>query len=269
MARSAKEIYEEINQEVIDDVTLGATSTSKVAEWRKLLYNVVAQSEILEGLWDIKQEELQAAADAVPTANAAWWDREIRKFQYEDELLLDPISLKYYYAVLDQAAQIVTRVAIIDQSGRGVIKIAKSGPVALSVDERAALSSYIKKIQPLGSNITLISQAADVIRIVGTVHYDPIIPLATVKTNVETAITNYLASLDFNVGKSGTFYTTYLIDAIQAVSGVVDVTVSQITAAQNGGDLAPVTRKYVPVAGYITIHPDNPLSVSINYTPEP
>ena len=262
------EIYEKVNGEVIDDVSLNATSESKVAEFRKLIYTVTSISSILQGLWEIMKRQLIAAADSVPTCNASWWDSEIRKFQYGDALLLNDTTKKYYYEELDTDAQIVTRVAIVDQSGRGIIKVAKNGPVALTTDERNALSSYIKKIQPLGSNISVISQAADVIKLPLTVYYDPIIPQATVQTAVELAVNTYLSSLDFNVGKTGTYYTTYLIDAIQEVEGVVDVKAGDIQASQDGGTLVSVARKYVPVAGYLTVHPDHALGDTITYTAE-
>lgn len=264
-----EEIYTEIHQEVVGDVSIGATSTSKLAEFRKLIYNITSMSLILQGLWEIFRKILQSTADAVPTCNAAWWDREIRKFQYGHTLLLDGLSKQYYYETADPDSQIVSRVAIIDQARKGLIKVAKDGPVALSADERAALSSYIKKRQPLGSNIVLISQAGDVIKIVLDVHYDPIIPKATVQANVEAAVNVYLASLDFNVGKSGTFYITYMIDVIQAVEGVVDVTATEVAASQFGApELATIARKYVPVAGYVSIHPDHQLADTITYTPE-
>lgn len=262
------EIYEEINQEIITDASLGATSTSKTAEHRLLIYDVTEISNILQGLWEIMKSVLVSAADAVPTCNAAWWDREIRKFQYGYTLTLDSITKKYYYDVEDSDAQIVTSVAVIDQSGKGVIKVAKEGPVALTASEKSALSSYIKKLQPLGSNIVLISQDADVIRLPLSIYYDPIIPLSTVQANVEEAINTYLSSLDFQTGKTGTFYTTYLIDAIQAVEGVVDVVAGVIQASQSNGVLATISRKYAPVAGYLTVHPDYSLSDTLTFIAE-
>lgn len=265
-----KEIYEDINEEVINDISLGATSDSKEAEHRKIIYTVSEISRIHENRWDVLKEELQDAADAVPTCNDSWWEREIKRFQYGHTLLLDSITRKYYYEEDDEDARIVTRVAVTSQNKRGIIKVAKAGPAPLESAEKTALDSYIKKVQPTGANITLISQAADEIKMELTVYFDPIVPQATVQTNVETAINDYLASLAFNVGKTGTFYISYLVDAIQAVEGVVDVTVENVEANQDGeASLLPVLRKYVPIAGYLTVHPDHALADTITYTSEP
>ena len=264
-----EEIYQEIHDEVVDNVSLGATSTSKVAEWRKIIYIVTNISLVLQGLWDIMITQLKSTADTVPTCNDAWWDREIRKFQYGHTLLLDSVTRKYYYAIEDIDSRIVTRVAIHQQSGLGIIKVAKDGPAPLDTDERSALDSYIRKVQPTGANITLISDAADLIRLDLIIYYDPIVPQGTVQADVEAAINTYLSSLSFNVGKTGTFYTTYLIDAIQTVTGVVDVTVTAISANQQGESiLLDIERKYVPVAGYLDVHPDHALADTITYTPE-
>ena len=264
-----KEIYEEINQEVTNDLELGATSTSKVAEFRLLQYVVTSISSVLQGLWNVMETTLINTAKKVPSCNEVWWNAEIRKFQYGHELIIvDVENKKYGYAVKDEDAQIITRVAVVSQPGRGLIKVAKADPAALSVDELAALKSYKNKILPLGSNISIISQDADIIKIPGTVYYDPIIPLSVTQPLVEAAINSYLSSLEFNVGKTGTFYTTYLTDAIQAVDGVVDFIPGQIMAAQDGDALGNIDRKYVPVAGYITIDPVNPLTDTLTYVAE-
>ena len=260
-----KEIYEEINQEVVDDITIGATSTSKVAEFRLWEYIFAKASEIMQGLWEIMKGELQATADMVPTCNDAWWDREIRRFQYGHNLVIDPVTKKYSYAVNDEAARIISRVAVVGNR----IKVAKDGPTALSVDEYNALVSYKRQVQPTGANIFIVSQDADIIRVTAEIFYDPIIDRSTITTNVEKAINDYLATLAFNVGKTGYFYTTYMMDAIQEVEGVVDVDVSQVLAGSAGSaSLGLVDRKYVPVAGYIVVDPANSLSNTLTYTVE-
>lgn len=267
MSDQINEIYQAIDEAVTEDVALGATSASKVAEFRLIEYLVTAISNILQGIWDIKKRDLQAVADAVATCNEPWFAREISRFQYGDTLILNSQSKKYGYAEENLDAQIVTQVAVSDQGGVGIIKVAKDGPSPLSNDERLALSSYVKKIQPLGSNIVLISQAADVIKLVGTIHVDPIIPVGTIQANVEQAINDYLASLAFQSDRKGTLYTTYLIDAIQAVEGVLDVTLSEVAVGQSGDvTLATVNRKYVPVAGYFVVHPDHALADNLTYS---
>lgn len=259
-----KEIYEDVNDEVTTDLSIGASSSSKSAEFRLWIYITAKISLLLQGLWDVFKRELETAADNVPTCNASWWVREVQKFQYGYTLELNNITKKYLYATEDLGAQIVTNVAVIGNR----IKVAKDGNVALTTDEKAALISYKNKILPVGSNIIIVSQDADVIKVDIDVHYDPIIPITTVRTNVELAINGYLSTLNFNVGQSGTFYTTFMIDAIQLVEGVVDVTVNEMSSAQDGGVLVSFPRKYIPVAGHIQVDPSNSLTSTITYLTE-
>jgi hypothetical protein len=46
------------------------------------------------------------------------------------------------------------------------------------------------------------------------------------------------------------------------------VKAGDIQASQDGGTLVSVARKYVPVAGYLTVHPDHALADTITYTAE-
>lgn len=268
MATNA-EIYTEVHDELIADAEIGATSPSKVSEHARITLTVTRISQVLQGLWEIMLRALQSAADAVPSCNAAWWKDQILAFQYGHELVLDNITKKYGYAVEDDDARIITRVAIYNQSGRGVIKVAKAGPTALDVNELAALKAYKNKILPLGSNIVILSQAADLIKIVGTVYYDPIIPLSVTQPLVEAAIVDYLATLAFAEGREGVFYKIELVDAVQTVPGVIDFQSSEIAASQDGAaSLSQVVRKYVPVAGYLDIHPDHALANTLTYVAE-
>lgn len=254
------EIYKEIDDAVVT-AAIGAASESKVAEFRLWEYIFAALSWLQKELWKEYKAELSGIADAAPTCNAAWFNTEVRKYQHGDELLLNEDTGKYYYAEPDEDLQIITRVAVVDQAGYGVIKVAKDGPAALTEYELTSFQAFVARIQPFGSNISVISQAADLLKLPITIIYDAIVPLATVETNVQAAINTYLANLDFN----GTFYIIRLVDAIQAVTGVVDVIPGTIEAKQDGGAYGEVERKYNPVAGYLAIDGDYDLDDSLTF----
>lgn len=252
------EIFTEIDKAVKSDLTLGATSPSAVAEFRLIEFTITKTSKILQGLWQVFEKLLINRAAEVPTCNVPWWDREIRKFQFGHELLLDPDTLKYYYEIIDIDAQIVDRVAVSHGIGKGVIKAAKSGSVALDEPERDALLSYIQRIQPLGSNILLISQSGDVLKYNLKVYFDPIVPKSEVMANVDSAVASYLEELAFADGINGIFYSSKLVDKIQEVSGVVDVLVVSLTGTPSGATSeTQFDRKYLPVAGHMVADPNS------------
>lgn len=264
-----EQVYTAINKEVLDDVSLGATSTSKMAEWRKILYTVTSISEILQGLWDVKKRELKRAAELVPTCNSIWWANEIKKFQYGHQLQINS-NYEYFYLVDDEAAKIIKHAAIYSRPGKGLIKVAKEGPTRLTTSELQSVRAFKNKILPLGSNIVVSSHDPDEIKILGNVYYDPLVPLTQLQPKVEQAILDYLSSLEFQEGSNGAFYMVRLTDEIQKVTGVTDFVPEEISIRQNGNEdsLVPITRKHISFAGYMTIHPDHPLNGSINYIPE-
>jgi hypothetical protein len=257
------EIYQEINDEV-GSSAIGGTSESKTAEFRLWEYVWSCMSWIQQQLWDAFKLDLQAIAEAAPTCNAAWWNTEVRKYQHGDELLFNATTAKYYYAEPDEDLQIIKRVAVVDQSGYGVIKVAKEtagSPVALSEYELTSFQAFVARIQPFGSNISIISQDADLLNLPITIHYDAIVPLATVTANVEAAVAAYLSGIVFD----GRFYTIRLVDAIQAVTGVVDVIPGVFEGKQDGGVYGVIDRSYNPVSGYMDIDPDFLLADTITY----
>lgn len=259
------ELYQTITDDVESDPTLaGVVSVSKTADYKLWMYIWAVVSWLQQKVVDAFRGEIQAIADAAPTCNALWFDAEVRKWQFGDPLLFDDTLKKYYYATIDESKQLAARVAVVDQSGKGIIKVAKEvggEPFALSASELNSLKAYVKRVQPFGTNISVISAQADLIRLPITITYDAIVPLATLQANVEAAITEYLAALDFN----GAFYIIRLQDAIQQVEGIIDVADGNIEAAQAAGTFVSINRKYVPVSGYIKVDPGTPLSGSITY----
>ena len=259
---------QEIDQVLTDEISdadIGATSVSKVAEWRLLRMVWTVMSFLQQSVFDLFKTEVQAIADSSAKMTSRWLASEVKIFQYDDPILFNEDTRKYYYAEVDEDKQIIDRVAVVDQSGLSTVKVAKSGPVALSTDELNAFKSFVRQIQPTGANISLVSLNADEIHLPIEVTYDPIVPLATLKANVETAVNTYISELNFN----GTFYTIKLVDAIQAVEGVIDVEPGELKAAPNGTDPTgedAFDRKYQPLSGYLDIYDDSPLADVITYS---
>jgi len=70
-----------------------------------------------------------------------------------------------------------------------------------------------------------------------------------------------------NIPFNGVFKINSLIDVIQAVQGVTDVTVGSIEAKYGALAYSPIVRTYTAQAGYIDIDPISPLSNTLNYSP--
>lgn len=269
MARSIGTIYGEIVAQKDSQAALSAlapsadteqqllaalTSTSKVAIWRLWAYVTAVAIYTHEVLWDLFKAEVQAKADAAIAGTALWYQAQVFAYQHGDTLEYDPATGKYGYAALDESAQIVKRCAVIEQpNGVVAFKVAKldSGlPVGLEAGELTALSQYIKKIRFAGTRFSLTSGAGDIIRIEATIYYDGVVPAGTISANVKVAIEAYIGALPFN----GELLLSKLTDTIQAVTGVIDVVLTQVETKEI--DINPyeaIDRVHVPTYGYYRI----------------
>jgi len=284
--RTIGEIYEEIvsykdTQSPLQDLAPTAdteqqllsdlNSTSKVAIWRLFAYIIASAIQTLEGLFDMFKSEVDAKAAAAITGTPYWYQQQVFAFQYGDSLAFNPDTGKYEYPTIDEGARIVKRCSVTEEAdGRVTFKVAKeqSGTLqALDAAELNALAAYVKKIRFAGTQFTLISGNGDLLRVSATVYYDGVLVQSDVQAAVEAAINDYVSNLPFN----GLFLINKLIDAIQAVDGVNDVSVSSVETRQNTGDpWTQITRDYVPHFGYFRIDdtPGNTLSDTITYVAE-
>lgn len=246
-------------------------STSKVAIWRLWAYLTAVAIWTHESLWELFRIEVQKVADSAIVGTVPWYQGQVFKYQHGDTLEYDPVTGKYAYATIDTDVQIVKRCAVIEQpDGVLAFKVAKlssGAPVALDSSEQSALVQYIKKIRFAGTRFTLLSGNGDIIRIEATIYYDGVVPLATIKANVQAAITNYIGALPFN----GELLLSTLVDKVQAVDGVLDVVlVSTQTKSISTNPYVEIVRVHVPLYGYYKIDSTtgNTLNDTLTFVPQ-
>lgn len=232
MARSITDIQNEIIAAVQADPNLtGLNSPSAVAIWRLWTRIIAASLETEEQLNDLFRLELeQLAREAVP-GTADWLQKRVLEFQYDalNPQIVTVIDGKATYSTVDENLRIVTRAAVVEQSnGRVLVKVAKDdgagGLDPLSAAELLALTGYLDAIGFVGIPIDSLSLNADRVRfnalnVYYLRQYDPTI----VQADIITAIDDYLKDISVT-NFDGTITKTDLIDAIQAVDGVVTLT---------------------------------------------
>jgi hypothetical protein len=273
MARTRQEIYDSLEAELVANPTLAplAANVSKTAIWRLLLWVFAYGANIVEVLFDAFIVEVENKGKAAKVGNAQWYQVRILEFQYGDNLAYQ--NGIYQYVVLDETKKIVSHCSVVsgfDPLVGGVlnIKIAKQDGenlTGLDLDEMAALRSYINKVRFAGTKFKLVSTTGDILKIGFHVYFDPIIPLALLKTNVETVIANYVKNLPFD----GIFNITKLIDLVQAVDGVKDcVFINAASKPYSGASYTAITRESNPYGGYYTISAmvGETLSDTLQYT---
>jgi len=227
------------------------STPSKVAEHRLWLFNFSVFSWMQLQRFNEHKAEMEAIASMYAYGTAPWWEAVMKTYQHGYSLGF--VNNRPAYAVADDAARVVKRSACISIGGGQVLLKAAGDGVALTGAQGAGLSGFCQMIRPAGPVVNVIYLNADRLRLTATAYVNPLVfnpdgslILDPASWPIEDAINAYLASLPFN----GSLNLTKLIDAVQAVVGVVDFQIGTAIGLQ-GTNTFTITRNYSTVAGWI------------------
>lgn len=284
MARTISVIYDEIVAEMATMSSLNAfqpnvhsaqtfltelTSSSKVAIWKSFLWVVAFALWVNEVLLDKHKEEIELRAREIIAGTPSWYRDQCLLFQYGSALQW--INNRFQYSAIDETKQVIKRAAVVEGAGQVRLKVAKlSGdtPVPLSTSEFNAFLQYMAKVKLAGTDLTIISNPSDTLKIRYDIVYDPLVLTETgelINTPgtypVHDVINEFIGNLPFN----GVLNLTQLTDAIQQVEGVVDPTLVSAWAKFGSLPYSLINKNYQADAGHMVIDPANPLTSTINY----
>ena len=227
MARTIKEIHELMASEM--RASNPRLSESATAEWRLLTWVVATAIYTFEIILDMLRTEIDAEADKITPGTARWYVSQCKRWQNGHEVKFNDKTAELYYEQDDPKARLIAVVAVSELPKTLSIKVAKLNAemaiVPLSEDELYNFTDYIDSIKFAGIETNTVSTIADLIKYDVSVFYEPSIPVTTVRTAVENALSEFRGSLDFN----SMFYKQRLVDAIMAVRGVVTVELESIS----------------------------------------
>ena len=199
-------------------------------------FSIVASSIwVLESLFDAFREDVDAKIATAVLASIPWYHKIALEFQYGDQLVFDEETQQFVYPELHPNKQVVKYAACRDVGG-GVYVLAAGAysngtPVALDADVLTAFESYLNQRKPAGVIVEVGSYAPDGVRVYADVQYNPQVINAagelvedTSVRPVDAAINNYLRNIEYG----GVLNKTALVDAIQAVPGVVDIMLNRV-----------------------------------------
>lgn len=226
MARTVAQIKQSmIDAKNADAALSGLTSTSQTAKWNLYYFIVASCIAIFEQLQDLFKIDLETIASTAAPSTPQWTRNKVLKFQTGDVAELNTTTFVIEYPVINTANQILTRCAVVTAPNRTVlIKVAKSDPPEpVTVGELAELQSYVETFNPAGIAFTLINEDSDKMEVAATIYYNGQYT-GVITDNVEAALNSYMANLPFN----GRITTQSVVDAIQAVDGVISVSLTRI-----------------------------------------
>ena len=250
MARTIQEIKSAMTTDFMANETIrdiyGLTLESSFDEvfspvsLESILFGIFATCVwALESLMDIHKLEVEKAIATAIVASEQWYYEQALKFQRGDALIFNPSTKGFGYLQEDKSKRIVKYVAIRD-SGNS-IKVLVSGetdgrPSKLSTADLTLFKEYMNRIKIAGVVLSVKSLDADVVRVYATVRVDPLVlndkgeRLDDKSTPVVDAINKYLQTITYG----GVFNKTKLVDAVQQVPGVRDITLERVSYSIDG-----------------------------------
>lgn len=204
---------------------LGFTNTSATA-----IYNKIAQA-IGIPIDNTIQEMTNSENNILNTVNtqrygkSGYYTKYALAFQYGDDLIIDPTTFEYIYAVIDPAKQIVSQAAFEELSSVLFLKIATTNALtgdleALTPLGLAAFRNYILNFGIPGLPLNAISADANVLSFQGNISYYKTYNLTTLQANITAALSAFRRTFQFN----GEFFTGDLESYLKTnVPGIRDV----------------------------------------------
>lgn len=274
MSRTLSEIYTVTKE--YRDKRLELTeikNSSKMSILDAFTWVTSASIWVFENVMDVFKIDLAKDLQNRINGTPAYYANALLKYQTGDNLVVSEDGTKFSYATIDEKKRVVTKVAYSEETEEGfhdkllLLKIATGQPGAyerIDDDELLAIRAYLNQILFAGQHALVVSRKGDVLIPRVTVYYDGAVTEEEVYANIEKALNDFTAKVDFN----GVVFAQKIIDCIQSAEHVTDLEiVSDATNHQgifvaqynddnhiievDGNKEIKVGRYFVPNSGYL------------------
>jgi hypothetical protein len=222
----------------------GLNSTSQTAIYNLWAYIVAVAISLLENIVAIFQVEIEDTASKAAVGSDVWLKSKVLEFQYDavNPQVLTLVNFAPQYPVINTDLRIISRCSVKTIGSKiAVVKVATGEPpVALSAPQLSSLQSYLTNggdgtylgrgvgLGFAGVQINTSSLTSDKFYFKANIYYNGQYS-AVIQSTVVAAINNYLANIDFD----GNVKLISLVDYIQNVPGVVDITLEDVAMRAN------------------------------------
>ena len=241
--RTTEEIKKQMTDAVLANSTLrDAFGLTQGQEWdtqvssvnilNLIIYIVAMAIRTLEWLHDQFRAEVEERIAAAFPGTISWYWNKVMQFRYGHAV--NEYGVYDNTALADDAALIITHCAVMERDNGILVKVNKGADTyePLTLSEKEALKAYVDTIKFAGTTAEILSDSPDEMRVSLYVWRDPqlldydeehwrITRRSDGTEPVKNAVVAYLNSIAYG----GVFNKTKLIDAVQQVEGVRDVTI--------------------------------------------
>ncbi|MBA3901189.1 MAG: hypothetical protein H0X62_13450, partial [Bacteroidetes bacterium] len=168
--------HNESSQSFLNDNASG----SKVALWRLWLWIMATLAWIMDVKMDIHKEEVDYKLSVKAFGVIRWYHQLALNYQHGHELVWNG---QYVYADIDSEdateSRIIKRASVVMVAGVLQFKVAKLNqagkPEALNTSEKVSFLGYLYELAYPGTNMVVISEAADDLRVRLKMYFDPLL----------------------------------------------------------------------------------------------
>jgi hypothetical protein len=226
-----------------------------------MFYDDAAAIWTLEKLFDAHRAEVMAIINELKPHSLRWYVSKAKAFMLGKALVADS---DYYdtAGMTDEqitAAQVVKYAAAVEKSAVVYLKIAtdeNGEPKPLSPEQADGFRAYIKEVKDAGVLVEVVNRPAEYFRLTMTVYYDPMVmndtgaTLDSGTTPVHDTVKRFIKDLPFN----GEYRNVALVDALQAIEGVVIPELHLAETSRDGQAWEQVEAKASPDSGYYKVY---------------
>lgn len=192
------------------------------------------------------------------TAN--YFVRVAKEFQWNDKIAyrleVQPNGeVKYTYENPEHRI-ILQASAVVDEHGVKALKVAtKQGDTLapITAAQMIDFKNYIYDLSIPGIPVSVVSVDADKLAVEASVYYDVKMNSNLLLEAIKQNLTAYSQSQQFD----GYIYKNQVIDFLQKIEGVIDVSVTSLTLRNASGETISIDRKGETLAGYFNIDFEN------------
>lgn len=263
MARTVNEIYQTLLDRKSSEAALdGLTAYSTTAIWRLFYYIYAVAINVHETYFDAHVAEVTELLKADKPHTPKWYAGKAKLFQIGYSLDGETDE----YAVIDEAARIITESAAEESEHRLILKVAKTYlglKVPLFDSELTPFTEYVRRVKDAGVRVEIRSVIADNLKLTIEVGYDELVLDengdridGTAAGVAQSAIIKHIQNLPFN----GVYFNSKLADAIQAVEGVRSVRITYSGAnflSTTDDPYTPFDEFYKTYSGYMLFDSGN------------
>ncbi|MBI9055529.1 MAG: hypothetical protein JEY96_17025 [Bacteroidales bacterium] len=256
-------------QEIIDD--MGAAPSgfvfAQLADWvlwRSFFANAIA---LFESILDRTKSDIDTIIATQKLGSKSWYAKKIMEFQNGDSLTMNEDTGMLEYVNIDTSKQIIARCSVgekvVENVSHVVFKAAKynnlDDKVLVPLDvstELPNLETYVENVKITGTDTLVVSTASDLVKMIGSIYYDPAYNPAEVIFAVKQALINYRDTLGggalSGIVKKHEFYTK-----IAGCLGVYAVDLDTLQHKTSTGEYGSIESSAELEAGYFNYDVDN------------